>query len=58
MWGWIKAIMAAFFETLIGLIWRKVEQPKTIEDEKTPPDVKRDWNKYVADQLRDKNGGH
>ena len=27
-------------------------------NEKTSPELKRNWNKYVADQLRDKNGGH
>ena len=57
MWGWLKAICAALFETLLNYFWPKIEQPKTIEDEKTPENIKHDWNEYVADQLRDKNGG-
>jgi hypothetical protein len=58
MWGWLKAIMSAFFDALFSLFWKEVNKPDTIEDEKTPTNVKRDWNRYVADQLRDKNGGH
>jgi hypothetical protein len=58
LWGWLQAICSALFETLAGMIWKKVEQPKTLTDEKTPDGIKRDWNNTVADELRDKNGGH
>lgn len=44
----IKGIVSAILDW-----WQKrSEQPKTIEDGQNSETVKRDWNEYVADQLR------
>lgn len=53
MWKLLRVIIGA----ILDFIWKKKQTPQqpTIEDAKVPDNIKRDWNDYVADQLRDKN---
>ncbi len=53
----LGTILKAFFSALFELFQRNAEQPKVAQDAQTPDSVKRDWNSYTADQLRDKPDG-
>lgn len=55
MWNWLKAIVQGLFAAVFDWGQAQVEKPPTITDEKTDPKIKRDWDSYIADKLRDKN---
>ena len=54
MWGWLKPLL----EWLESLIRREAAKPDTLEDVKTPADIRRRWTDALRDKLRDKNSGH
>jgi hypothetical protein len=54
LWGWLKP----FLDWLEGFLRRQASQPRTIDDAKTPPDIRRRWADYIRDKLRDKGGGN
>jgi hypothetical protein len=51
------SLIAKLFGVILEFLWSKKQQPGTINDEKVPNDIKRDWNNYVDHGLRDKGGG-
>jgi hypothetical protein len=53
MWGWLKAIVHGIFAALFDWGQAQVEKPPVIENEKTPEPIKRGWNRFVGDKLRD-----
>lgn len=54
---WIYEILRAVFDSLIPYLDKKLNAPHTLEDAKTPSDVKRRWDDYVAERLRFQSGG-
>jgi hypothetical protein len=58
MWTWLRSIIYAISDAILNFFWKRVKEPKIIEDEKTPNSIKHNWNQYVDDQLCDKNSGH
>jgi hypothetical protein len=55
MWGWLKAILSALFEALFSWGQKQAEKPPEIRDANTPENIKRGWNGFLSDRLRDKN---
>jgi hypothetical protein len=55
--SWLRAIVAGVLDALFGWGQRQREKPKPLEDAQTPADIKRRWDAYVADRLRDKPDG-
>lgn len=55
MWGWLKAILAAFFGELFGVAAKEIrtelEKPKTVENANTPQELKDSVDNDVRDQL-------
>ena len=51
---WIAGL---FVHEAVEQAKEEITKPSTMEDEKTPDELKRNWNQYVADQLRVKDGG-
>lgn len=59
MWGWLQAIFSALFGSLFSWGQKQAEKPPEIKDANTPENIKRGWNKFLSDKLRDKdNNGH
>jgi hypothetical protein len=57
--SWLAAIAKGILDALLNWGQKQAEKPKTTEDAKTPENVRSDWNRYIADKLRDKNSsGH
>ena len=52
-----KWIVGLFVHEAVEQVKEEIKKPSTIENEQTPDELKRNWNAYVADQLRVKNGG-
>ena len=52
-----KWIMGLFVHEAVEQVKEEIKQRDTIIDEKTPAEFKHNWNGYVADQLRVKDGG-
>lgn len=50
----LKAFFTGLFTALFGWLQKQAEKPKTLTDAQTPENIRRDWNDYVSDQLRDK----
>jgi len=55
---WLATLLAKLVIGVVELFVKKAEKPKELEDAKTPDNVRADWNKYITDKLRDKDGGH
>jgi hypothetical protein len=53
-WKWLVGLLV---HEAVEQVKEEVKKPSTMEDEKTPDEIKRNWNAYVADQLRVKDGG-
>ena len=53
----IKWIASLFVHEAVEQAAEEIKQPDTMENATTPPELKRNWNQYVADQLRVKDGG-
>ena len=54
MWGWIRPLL----DWLTALVERRLNQPHTLSDVKTPADIRRRWTAVLRDKLRNKGGGH
>lgn len=50
IYGLLKALLE-YFDT-------KLKEPSTIQNVKTPDELRRDWHNYLIDKLRNKNGGN
>lgn len=55
MWGWLQAILSALFGALFTWGQNQVEKPPVIEDAKTPEKIKRGWNDYLSNRMRNKD---
>lgn len=55
--NWANFI-AALAVALIELAIKLGAQPKTMEDAKTPDNIRAAWADYLRERLRDKDGGH
>jgi hypothetical protein len=53
-WKWLVGL---FVHEAVEQVKEEIKKPSVMEDEKTPDEIKRNWNAYVADQLRVKDGG-
>ena len=53
----LKWIAGLFVHEAVEQAKEEITKPSTMENEKTPDEFKRNWNQYVADQLRVKDGG-
>ena len=42
---------------LLKFLYSLTKENDTIKNAQTPPDVRKRWNAWVSDKLRDKNGG-
>jgi hypothetical protein len=51
MWGWLAALVRGFFRAILDFVWDKAKEPDTIEDVKTPEQLKAEWQAYVQDRL-------
>jgi len=46
-------LLAAFFDSLLKHLTRLLRQDKSATDATTPEDMRRRWDDYVRDSLRD-----
>jgi hypothetical protein len=57
MGNWLRVFIAAVLDALLGWGQKQAEKPRTADDAQTPDNVKRDWNRYTAERLRNKPDG-
>jgi hypothetical protein len=55
---WLYALAKGLLEALFGWGQKQAEKPTTTQNANTPPDIKHNWDRYIAEQLRlrDQNG--
>jgi hypothetical protein len=51
MWGWLEPLL----KVLIAWLERRAAMPDTIEDVKTPTDLRQRWADYLQRWVRDKD---
>ena len=54
MWSWLASVVRGLFRAILDFIWDKAKEPDTIQDVKTPEQLKAEWNQYVQDKLHPK----